>query len=42
MTHAQEATPSTTAPVVYDGLTFPELPYASRWIESQRCSPALY
>lgn len=33
MTHAQEATPSTTAPVVYDGLTFPELAYASRWIE---------
>ncbi len=33
MTHAQEATPSAVAPVVYDGLTFPELPYASRWIE---------
>lgn len=30
MTQAQEAT---TTPIVYDGLTFPELPYASRWIE---------
>ncbi len=28
MTHAQE-----TDSVIYDGLTFPELPYASRWIE---------
>lgn len=33
MTHAQEATTTPVAPVVYDGLTFPELPYASRWIE---------
>jgi haloalkane dehalogenase len=33
MTHAQEATPPAVAPVVYDGLTFPELPYSSRWVE---------
>jgi haloalkane dehalogenase len=33
MTHAQDITPSPAASVVYDGLTFPELPYPSRWIE---------
>src|SRR6266498_898833 len=31
MTQAQETT--SAAPVVYNGLEFPELPYASRWIE---------
>lgn len=34
MTQAQETTAA--APVVYDGLEFPELPYASRWIEVNR------
>src|SRR5215510_11846899 len=32
-THAQGATPTTAAPLVYEGLTFPKLPYVSRWIE---------
>ncbi len=31
MTHAQDAT--SAPPVVYDGLTFPTLPYPSRWVE---------
>lgn len=33
MTHAQDVSPSVAAPIVYDDLTFPELPYVSRWIE---------
>src|SRR5215831_11242063 len=33
MTHAQNATPTTTVPLVYKGLAFPKLPYASRLIE---------
>ncbi len=33
MTQAQDATVSPAAPVVYDRLTFPNLPYLSRWIE---------